>query len=73
MEEEQKGVINYKSTPYVESKVLPCGTTIDYFGFLNTVKEYKRFANVEEALVELKAQERRVNFLFGEIVPQENH
>ena len=69
MEEEQKGVINYKSTPYVESKVLPCGTTIDYFGFLNTVKEYKRFANVEEALVELKAQERRVNFLFGEIVP----
>lgn len=69
LEEDKKEVINYKSSPYVESKVLPHGTTIDYFGFLNTVKEYKRFANVGEAIVELKAQERRVNFLFGEIVP----
>lgn len=68
-EEDRKGVIKYNSNPSVESETLPVGTTINYLGFLNTVKEYKRFASVEDALKELKDQERRVNFLFGQIVP----
>lgn len=69
LEEEERGVLKYKSSPYVVSDTFTDGATIDYLGFLSEVKDYGKLSDVKEALDELRTQERRINFLYDQIVP----